>query len=120
MYSATDNTETTGGARWIGLSQDGDPINQNLTALAGEISANGLGRTMGTVAHLANTNVAIIDNTFEATTNFNNPGIRKGGLFYQRAPGGTAIHLGMISPTVPILDTQSIKITATVNVNIPV
>ena len=120
LYGAQDNTETTGGANWIGISQDGDPINQTQSVLAGEITTGGLGRAQGELSHIGNTNVGVIDNTFTASAaNFDSPGIRKGGLFYQSAPGGVAVHLGKINPTVAVLDTQSIKITATVNINIP-
>jgi hypothetical protein len=119
LYSNETSASATGGANWIGLSQNGDPVYQSQTTLTGEITTNGLARYQGEVSHIADTNVAIIDNVFTASgANFDEPGIRKGGLFYQNS-GGNAVHLGKIQPTVPVLDTQSIKVTGTVNINIP-
>lgn len=58
----------TNGLNYIGLSNDAFTETSASTTLSNEITANGLARAQGTVAHTADTNITTITHVFTCTT----------------------------------------------------
>jgi hypothetical protein len=119
LYSNLTQGAATQGANYIAASQTASSLNDSLTTLPGEITTGGLARAQGTVTHIANTNVAIIYKDFTASADFTSPGITAAALF-NAATVGTMAHVGTIDPILPVDNGETVRLTGTVNISIPV
>jgi hypothetical protein len=99
------------GLNYIGLSNDSLTEDASSTTLSNEITANGLARAQGTVAHTNGQNTTTISKTFTCTTN---PQAAQKAALFTQASGGTMCHvLGFTQRSLQVGDTLAITFTIT-------
>lgn len=106
----------TRGAGFIGLTTDATTPSASDTALASELTTNGVARAdASTKTHTTGTNVSTIQNTFTATGTVT--AIAKAALFNAAGPpvNGTMVHEALFSSTVTLASGDSIAVTWTIN-----
>lgn len=105
----------TRGAGFIGLTTDTAAANAADTALASEITTNGLQRAdASTKTHTTGTNVSTIQNTFTASATFT--AVHKSALFNAAGPpvNGTMVHEAVLPSDVTLASGDSVQITWTI------
>lgn len=109
----TNTSNGTRGAGYIALTTDTTTPADTMTALTGELAANGFSRADATTkTHTNDTNSTTIEHTFTASGTVN--AIARSGLF-NNASSTTLCHVAAFGTTASLISGDTLKVTWTLN-----
>jgi len=106
----------SGSARYMALTENSGAASASDTALTGEITSGGCGRTLATFAHTASTTTYTLTKAFSVTGTF--PAIHKMGLFFvSTASVGPLIFETVLNADASVVNGDTLTITETVTLS---
>lgn len=110
--SLGNNSSRPAVARYIALTENGTAVSASDTALASEITTNGLQRVVGTYAHTSGVASYTLANTFTASGTFST--VQKAGMF--NASSGPTMAFENTFTSTALASSDQLSVTWTVNV----